>query len=57
VESGKLLLQQEVSRLMEDTRAAEERRAADFQAAVKGLDHEKKDLQKKLHDRETKISS
>ncbi|XP_047738338.1 rootletin [Hyalella azteca] len=57
VESGKLLLQQEVSRLMEDTRAAEERRTVDFQAAVKGLDHEKKDLQKKLHDRETKISN
>lgn len=54
-EANRLQLQKEVSRLGEETRQLEERRAADLQAALKGLDHDKKDLQKKLQDREAKI--
>lgn len=51
-----MALQKEVSRLGEEGRLMEERRAGDLQSAIKGLDHEKKDLTKKLQDRDSKIT-
>ena len=51
-----MLLQKEVSRMAEEGRQAEERRAADLQSVIKGLDYEKKDLQKRLQDKEAKVA-
>ncbi|KAF2365634.1 hypothetical protein FHG87_003615 [Trinorchestia longiramus] len=56
-ESTKMHLQQEVSRLMEESRVLEDKRAAELQSTIKGHDYEKKDLQKKIQDRDSKISN
>ena len=56
MESLKAGLQKEVSRMAEDSRLQEERRTAELAAAIKGLDYEKKDLNKKLQDKDARIT-
>ena len=42
--------------MAEDSRLQEERRAGELAAAIKGLDYEKKDLNKKLQDKDARIT-
>ena len=43
--------------MADDLRAAEERRAIELQQMMNRMDYEKKELQKKLDERESKIGS
>ncbi|XP_066951894.1 rootletin-like isoform X2 [Macrobrachium rosenbergii] len=56
-EDTRVALKKELNRANEEMRSAEERRSNDLQALIRKVDVEKKDLQKRLDEKESKLSA
>ncbi|XP_069959044.1 rootletin isoform X2 [Cherax quadricarinatus] len=56
-EEKRNVLKKEISRVNDEMRAAEERRSTELQIFLKKAEQEKKDIQKRLDDKESKLSS
>lgn len=56
-EDTRVTLKKEVTRLNEGMRTSEERHSSDLQSFIKKSDNEKRDLQKRIDDKDSKLSS
>ncbi|XP_071552290.1 LOW QUALITY PROTEIN: uncharacterized protein [Panulirus ornatus] len=56
-EEKRAALKKEINRVNEEMRSSEDRRSSELQSFIKKADLEKKDLQKRLDDKESKLSS
>lgn len=50
-----MCLKKEMERMADDLRAAEDRRSTEWQSTIRRIEQEKKDLQKRLDEKEAKI--
>ncbi|XP_063597935.1 rootletin-like [Penaeus indicus] len=56
-EDTRVTLKKEVTRLNEEMRTSEERHSSDLQSFIKKSDNEKRDLQKRIDDKDSKLST